>query len=97
MDLRGDNMDKEKIIKLMDTRPTVNDNDYCAIHDYWNKLASLFTVTEDETIEFLNSLDDVRLVYASEVFDELIDIYNTESFIKKLKELSDKRSDLYLL
>lgn len=76
---------------------TVNDNDPCAINKYWNELASLFTGTEDETIEFLNSLDDVRLVHASEVFDELIDIYNTESFIKKLKELSDKRPDLYLL
>ena len=81
----------------MDTRPTVNDNDYCAIHDYWNKLASLFTGTEDEKIEFLNSLDDVRLMHASEVFEELLDIYNTESFEKKLDELCDKRPHLTLI
>ena len=90
-------MDKEKIIKLMDTRLTINDNDPCAIDKYWNELASLFTGTEDETIDFLNSLDDTRLVHASEIFEELADIYNTESFEKKLKELSNKRPDLYLL
>ena len=90
-------MDAEKIIKLMDTRLTVNDNDPCAIGKYWNELASLFTGTEDETIDFLNSLDDTRLVHASEIFEELLDIYPTETFEKKLKELSKKKSNLNLL
>lgn len=92
-------MNKTRIIKLLDSR-IKNDIDYgnpAVLDQHWKELTAEFNGTEDEIIEFLMSMDDEHLGYASEVFDEIYDyLGESDSFAEKLKEIQKKRSNIDL-
>lgn len=91
-------MNKEKILKMINKRinyTEIEEAEY--IDNYWENLTSEFTGTEDEIIDFLDSMDDNILGYASEIFDDIYDkLGESQTFADKLEELQRKRPNVNL-
>ncbi|MGN1319048.1 MAG: hypothetical protein ACI4VF_08525 [Lachnospirales bacterium] len=90
-------MDREKIIEMLDNR--INNrfdyNNPAVLDKYWEDLAAEFNGTEDEIIEFLGSMDDKHLDWATEVFDDIYDILGeSDSFFDKLEKLQIERPNI---
>ena len=92
-------MYKKRIIELLDERATIDDNNVGSLNKVWENLVSQFTDNDDENeiIEFLDSLNDEQLEYASEVFEEINDrLGNSKSFVEKLDTLKKKHPNASL-
>lgn len=92
-------MNKTKILEMLDNRinNTLDYDNPAVLDKHWRDLAAEFNGTEDEIIEFLVSMDDEHLGYASEVFDEIYDyLSESNSFAEKLEKLQKERPNVNL-
>lgn len=91
-------MNKMAILDMLNNRiNTVRDRIWgnpSYIDAYWRDLSNEFKgVSEDEVIEFLDSLEDEQLGYISEISDELLDIFeDSETFYDRYCELGNKHN-----
>lgn len=91
-------MNKVKIIEMMDNRiNNIDMNNPSVATKYWEDLSSEFNGTESEIINFLNSMDDDTLGWASEVFDDIYEKLNcSETFVDALYDLQKRRPNVDL-
>ena len=86
----------ERVEKILEDRRRLHPNDDYGIEIVWNKLTSVLSENESETINFLMncSKDDVYLI--SEVFEDVSEELQSKNFIKCLRQLDKKYPELNL-
>ncbi len=89
-------IDKETIHKIINERKTFTidtTNNMSIMDNYWKKLTSEFLKAdnEDEIIEFLYTLNDEDLMYASEVFSDINYAIDDDYFEEKIEQLQKDR------
>lgn len=90
---KGDKM--LKIVKeVLAKRREINDEDDYNIEKSREKLIELLSKSETETIDILNQLSELEILYTSEVFEEIAFNLQSVNFITCLKEIQKKYKNI---
>lgn len=89
-------INNNEVKKVIDERQNINPNDP-RICDKWEEITTIFTKSENDTIEYLNNCNDENIIYyLSEVFDDISLGLQSKKFIECIEHLGNKFKNLDL-
>lgn len=88
-------MNREYVKEILEERKILHPDDPAVLR-CWNKLVQELTKNEDDTINYFYMCTDDEIEWLSEVFEDIAEVFKSESFISALKEIQKKFPDLDL-
>lgn len=79
-------VDIHKVRKVISKRIEIQPDDP-KIYSFWEELKDILTVSQYETIIFLNKCTADEIYWISEVFEDISLVFNSKEFINCLEEL----------
>lgn len=89
VNLFSDKLDYERIRSLIHKRSGLHPNDP-RIDEYWVKIASILSIDERLTIDFMEQCSEEEIKWIAEVFDDISFNLQSITFIQFIKELRVK-------
>ena len=75
-----------EVLSLVEARSSLHIDDP-AVNDYWNRLCALLSTNLEDTMYILDNAGEPNLFWLSEVFDDVAAKFQSEVFIRHLKNL----------
>lgn len=88
-------IDQNRVYEIIEERKKLHPDDPHII-EIWEELTSIFTKSEESTINFLNNCNKEYLVWIGEVFEDISEHLQSIHFLQCLENLNVKYPELCL-
>ena len=87
-------MIQERMMKIIEERKKKHIEDDNGIQECWKKMIDVLSVDVQQTVVYLENCTQVELYYISEVFEDISERLQSQTFIECLRKLDEKFPEL---
>ncbi|MBQ4282648.1 MAG: hypothetical protein IJB96_01825 [Lachnospira sp.] len=85
---------QERMMKIIEERKKKHIEDDNGIQECWKKMIDVLSVDVQQTVVYLENCTQVELYYISEVFEDISERLQSQTFIECLRKLDEKFPEL---